>query len=184
MWKFNVGTTSAFDRAHAVLPGAWQMLTLVLEAGQCRSYRDGVPAPAPFAYAPFTPSHDPLVGRMNGQTAPAYCLDGVVDEVRIAAAAWSPAWIRACYLTVASNAILTTYGARTPATDSDADGLPDAWEESFFGSINSVRGAPDADWDGDGAPNAGEFAAGTNPTNAQDRFRLDVLSTGGWREVR
>jgi hypothetical protein len=44
--------------------------------------------------------------------------------------------------------------------DSDNDGLPDAWERNFLGTLGS--GASD-DPDGDGLTNAEELAAGTNP---------------------
>lgn len=64
----------------------------------------------------------------------------------------------------------------TRSADSNADlnanGLPDAWEVRNFGSTNSVNGAPQADWDGDGACNLAEYVAGTVPTNAGSVFRI------------
>lgn len=45
--------------------------------------------------------------------------------------------------------------------DTDADGLPDAWEISNFGSIAAQNGSGDPD--GDFATNLQEFSAGTNP---------------------
>ena len=50
-----------------------------------------------------------------------------------------------------------------PSTDTDLDGLPDAWEESFFGTGNLSQGAG-ADPDMDGLTNLEEFNQGTNPT--------------------
>jgi len=47
--------------------------------------------------------------------------------------------------------------------DSDGDGLPDAWETQYFGSLNQAAGG---DPDSDALTNAQEYAAGTNPTNA------------------
>ncbi len=49
-------------------------------------------------------------------------------------------------------------------TDTDGDGLDDAWEILYFGSITAQDGTGDPD--GDGFDNAAEFAAGTNPTLA------------------
>lgn len=49
--------------------------------------------------------------------------------------------------------------------DSDQNGLPDAWELQYFGTIGID---PDGDPDGDGASNASEFAGGTNPTAVTD----------------
>lgn len=47
--------------------------------------------------------------------------------------------------------------------DGDLDGLPDAWEAQHFGNLSqSGSGDPDAD----GATNAEELAAGTDPTKA------------------
>ncbi|MBN8457898.1 MAG: laminin G domain-containing protein [Verrucomicrobia bacterium] len=48
------------------------------------------------------------------------------------------------------------------AADTDADGLPDAWEITYFGTITAQNGAGDPD--GDHATNAEELAAVTNPT--------------------
>ena len=44
--------------------------------------------------------------------------------------------------------------------DSDGDGLPDAWEQAYFGTL-AYDGT--ADPDGDGSTLAQEYAAGTNP---------------------
>ncbi len=46
--------------------------------------------------------------------------------------------------------------------DTDADGLPDEWEQTHFGSLAQT---PTADPDGDGSSNADEFAAGSVPRN-------------------
>ena len=47
------------------------------------------------------------------------------------------------------------------ALDADRDGLGDDWERFWFGSLESVTPAGDAD--GDGLPNLDEFYADTNP---------------------
>lgn len=47
--------------------------------------------------------------------------------------------------------------------DTDADGLPDAWETTYFSSL--AQGASD-DPDNDGYTNLQEYQAGTNPNNA------------------
>jgi hypothetical protein len=51
-----------------------------------------------------------------------------------------------------------------PATDRDADGLPDAWERLYATTLNILDGPGDND--GDGATNLQEAAAGTNPLDA------------------
>lgn len=45
-------------------------------------------------------------------------------------------------------------------TDSDGDGLSDAWENQHFGDLNQNS---NGDWDGDGATNLQEFQSGRDP---------------------
>lgn len=58
-------------------------------------------------------------------------------------------------------------------TDSDHDGLPDAWEEQNWGSL---RPEPEVDSDGDGTTNYEEYLAGTNPRSASDRLRITAIT--------
>jgi hypothetical protein len=57
--------------------------------------------------------------------------------------------------------------------DADGDGIPDWWEQQYFGSITNC--APDADPDGDGMPNLLEYLADTNPTNALSVLRVSRI---------
>ena len=59
-----------------------------------------------------------------------------------------------------------------PGTDSDADGLGDLWEWTFFGGLQARA---DGDPDGDGADNRQEFLAGTGPRDAADHPGLEAL---------
>ena len=52
------------------------------------------------------------------------------------------------------------------ASDTDHDGLLDAWEEVHWGSLTA---SPDEDPDEDGHDNAAEFAFGSDPTRADSR---------------
>ncbi|MGD9780976.1 MAG: LamG-like jellyroll fold domain-containing protein [Kiritimatiellia bacterium] len=63
-------------------------------------------------------------------------------------------------------------------SDTDDDGLPDGWEVDNHLDPLSAEGADgaDGDPDGDGLPNSGELAAGTNP-NGSD-YDLDGLPDG------
>jgi len=54
--------------------------------------------------------------------------------------------------------------------DTDADGLPDVWEQTHFG--NPTHAVASADADGDGQSNLHEYLAGTEPLNAASALRV------------
>jgi hypothetical protein len=65
--------------------------------------------------------------------------------------------------------------------DTDSNGLPDWWEQQYFGHLTGT--APSADPDHDGASNLAEFLAGTNPTNYNSALRLTALRAAGTNGV-
>ena len=70
------------------------------------------------------------------------------------------------------------------ADDTDNDGIPDAWERYYFGTLNAVNGTTDRD--GDGFKDWKEWAAGTNPTNRLDYFKVARTRLGDvnpWLQV-
>jgi len=56
-------------------------------------------------------------------------------------------------------------------TDSDHDGIPDWWENSYFGGKTAAEG--DDDSDGDTVPNRSEFRAGTDPRDPTDALSME-----------
>lgn len=60
--------------------------------------------------------------------------------------------------------------------DSDGNGLPDWWEQIYFGVSNGVN--PEADPDADGMPNLAEWRAGTDPTNTTSRLSIQAKRSG------
>ena len=56
--------------------------------------------------------------------------------------------------------------------DSDADGLDDRWERRWFGNLDATAGD---DADGDGSSQAREQVLGTDPTLADEPFRITWL---------
>lgn len=55
-----------------------------------------------------------------------------------------------------------SFGVTVPVVDTDSDGLPDAWEMTFFGGLTQQSGTGDPDLDG--VSNVAELAANTDPT--------------------
>ncbi len=69
------------------------------------------------------------------------------------------------------------------ADDTNQNGLPDYWEELYFGG--PTKADPAADDDGDGMTNVQEFLAGTNPLDANSVLRIDsILRTPGGLEIQ
>ena len=60
----------------------------------------------------------------------------------------------------------------SPPSDDDQDGLPDDWELAH--GLNPAANDAAMDFDGDGANNAPEFLAGTNPGDAASRLGLGL----------
>jgi hypothetical protein len=98
---------------------------------------------------------------------PARPWSGSIDDVRLYAAALNEGEIWAIMEDSA------------PLLDTDSDGLPDAWERHYFGGTSAVNGGPLDDWDLDGLNNEGEYAAGTDPTNALSVFRVLIGASNG-----
>ncbi|MBN2704793.1 MAG: hypothetical protein JXR23_11350 [Pontiellaceae bacterium] len=67
-----------------------------------------------------------------------------------------------------------TWSTQIPVVDGDGDGIPDWWEEEFFGGTGGADETSDSD--GDGQSDLAEFIAGTNPTNSGSLFELDAGS--------
>ncbi len=89
------------------------------------------------------------------------------------------------YFTGTSTSVVTNYDFRfkTGSTgngtnpDTDADGLPDAWERLYGFSIGTNDAAGDAD--GDGLTNLQEYQLGTDPRSATSFFRAALAPVSG-----
>jgi hypothetical protein len=70
-----------------------------------------------------------------------------------------------------------TPGQAIGASDSDSDGLPDAWEDEF-GTFKFIPDAND-DPDLDGLSNWEEYLAGTHPNNSASALKFQQITTSG-----
>lgn len=64
-----------------------------------------------------------------------------------------------------------------PNQDINTNGIPDDWEQRYFGSATGAVATADADEDG--LSNLKEYWLGTNPRSAASTFRIDAISRFG-----
>lgn len=67
----------------------------------------------------------------------------------------------------------------TAVSDSDGDGLPDAWEAQQFGSLSQNAGSLNAN----GLTALQNFVAGTNPNDPNSGFKLNIALNGNQKAV-
>jgi len=95
------------------------------------------------------------------------------------AAANNPVYIDNIFVDPDAANLAIPAGATKPGlggSDSDNDGLPDAWENTYFS--NSLSQGPEDDYEQDGTDNLTEFRLGLIPNDGSSRFAA-VRGSGG-----
>ena len=107
-------------------------------------------------------SVDPETGNLpvTGSSQPTFLRDGRTLIFQNAA-------IDLAQATNGARASFLIFNPALISTDSDNDGLDDAWELARFGNLSRDGSA---DFDGDGSSDLAEFLSGSDPKNAASRF--------------
>ena len=86
-------------------------------------------------------------------------------------------WSANCGWISLSNAVAVVQTATiAPGTDSDGDGIADAWELLNFGNLTTANAT--SDFDHDGSTDLQEYLAGTNPRDPNDNLRITAITHG------
>ena len=107
------------------------------------------------------------------------CFAEYIDEFRIESVARSSNWIWTCWLNQSGSPGFTVPGLAVnqkeeSEPDGDGDGMRDSWEDNHFGTAYAVDGEWHSDPDGDRMINSNEYVAGTDPTNSNSFFSVDI----------
>jgi len=154
--------------ATSIADGSWHHLAGVFKSPtQKLLYVDGVPEAVLTMELVYTNTVDRCSAGLCDRSSADGAWLGELDDVRVYNAELTEDGIHSLAEEVPENA------------DADGDGLPDAWERQYFGSTNAPYGNPLDDWDLDGLNNEGEYAAGTDPTNALSVFRVLIGASNG-----
>ncbi len=110
------------------------------------------------------------IGWINFETTGAPTVDLLTGKLSGYAYSANCGWI-----SLSNATALVKTASIQPGTDSDGNGLPDAWEMENFGTL---RVDPDADSDHDGLSNYQEYLAGTDPRDARSLLQITSILRG------
>ena len=74
------------------------------------------------------------------------------------------------WISLSGSGVITKTTSFAPATDSDGDMIPDAWERTHAGDLSTMTLITDSD--GDGFSDSEEYTADTNPRSSGEMLRI------------
>ena len=128
-------------------------------------------SPNLYVFGRFTGSNfllslpQPVTAWISWVATPSVSADGGTVSFQ----SWTPGWT--------ANDLNRAEDSFTAMVDSDGDGIPDWWMLQYFGHPTGQaadHSRAQDDFDGDGMTNLQEFLAGTDPTNPNSVFRIQV----------
>ncbi|NQU42048.1 DUF2341 domain-containing protein [bacterium] len=114
-WSLGFGSNQIAFRANdiycytapdSLMAQTWHYVTFVRDGNTGHTYVDGQPSDGPHDVSGFgslTNAESLRIGSRIYQSEPGYYFNGKIDEVRVARAPRSAAWVRACYLNQKAN---------------------------------------------------------------------------------
>ena len=173
--------------------GTWRMDNLILY-GSVNSTTGAPPAPAPILVVTTQPQTvvyevaTIAVGgsstNLAGEIAWTNALAGAAGSI----AAADPWLVASVALEVGTN-VINVSGSNSVGTvtnvsvavvrlvsDTDGDGIPDAWEAQYFTNLTTAGSATDSD--GDGMSDRNEFLAGSAPNDSNSLLKATSVSGG------
>lgn len=142
----NIAGTERFVISEFILQDdKWNHVAYTFDGSVMRIYADGeLQAEAAYSGSILTSGNPVRIGMHDSK----WYWDGSIDEVKI--------WNRA----LSADEILDHYNQEF---DSDADGLPDSWERTYWGDLTHTA---TEDYDNDGLTNLEEHQNNTDPTDS------------------
>lgn len=164
------GVEQRLNGTTAINDGMWHHVAAVFDHGSMRLYVDGAlnskKTVGDSTFGTGTVRYGFIgtgseASSFNGTQGPTDYFNGDVDETHIFMRALNEDQIQRLY----------SFGL-----DGDRDGLPNWWEEQYFGGQTNAN--PMVDSDGDGQNNGDEYVTGLDPTNVASFFSLDNFTVG------